>query len=71
MFSQQTLFTYIQRATDYAKRLGHKILLIEHLLYVFLQDECNKKYVIAAREDRTLIMKFRKQFNIDYTEYQE
>ncbi len=34
-------------------------------------DECNKKYVIAAREDRTLIMKFRKQFNIDYTEYQE
>ena len=49
MFSQQTLFTYIQRATDYAKRLGHKILLIEHLLYVFLQDECNKKYLIEHK----------------------
>ena len=34
-------------------------------------DECNKKYVIAARKDRKLIMQFRKQFNIDYTEYQE
>ena len=34
-------------------------------------DECNKKYVIAARTDRTLIMQFRKQFGIDYTEYEE
>ena len=34
-------------------------------------DACNKKYVIAARKDRTLIMQFREQFGIDYTEYQE
>ena len=32
-------------------------------------DECNEKYVIAARQDKTLIMQFRKQFGIDYTEY--
>ena len=34
-------------------------------------DDCNEKYVIAARSDRTLIMKFRKQFGIDYTEYKD
>lgn len=34
-------------------------------------DECNEKYVIAARKDRTLIMQFRKKFGIDYTEYEE
>lgn len=34
-------------------------------------DECNKKYVIAARTNRKLIMQFRKQFGIDYTEYQD
>ena len=34
-------------------------------------DECNEKYVIAARKDRTLIMKFRTEFGIDYTEYDE
>ncbi len=34
-------------------------------------DKCNEKYVIAARTDRTLIMGFRKQFGIDYTEYEE
>ena len=34
-------------------------------------DECNEKYVIAARKDRTLIMQFRNRFGIDYTEYQE
>lgn len=34
-------------------------------------DECNDKYVIAARKDRRLIMQFRRQFGIDYTEYQE
>jgi len=32
-------------------------------------DECNEKYVVAARKDRTKIMQFRKQFGIDYTEY--
>ena len=32
-------------------------------------DECDKKYVIASRTDRTLIMQFRKQFGVDYTEY--
>lgn len=34
-------------------------------------DECNEKYVIAAREDNSLVMKFRKQFGVDYTEYEE
>lgn len=34
-------------------------------------NECNKKYVITARADHTLIMGFRKQFGIDYTEYRE
>ena len=34
-------------------------------------DECNDKYVIAARKDRTKIMQFRTQFGIDYTEYRE
>ncbi len=34
-------------------------------------DECNEKYIIAARKDRTLIMQFRNRFGIDYTEYQE
>ena len=34
-------------------------------------DACNEKFVIAARKNRTLIMKFRKQFGIDYTEYEE
>ena len=34
-------------------------------------DECNDKYVIVARKDRTLIMQFRDQFGIDYTEYKE
>lgn len=32
-------------------------------------DECNEKYVIAARKDHSLIMQFRKQFGVDYTEY--
>lgn len=32
-------------------------------------DECNIKYVKAARSDRKLIMSFRKKFGIDYTEY--
>lgn len=34
-------------------------------------DDCNKTIVGKAREDRALIMKFRKQFGIDYTEYEE
>ena len=34
-------------------------------------DECNEKYVIAARKDKSLIMPFRKQFGIDYAEYGE
>ena len=34
-------------------------------------DECDQKYVIAARKDLTLIMQFREQFGIDYTEYRE
>lgn len=34
-------------------------------------DECNEKYVIAARKDHSLIMQLRNQFGIDYTEYQE
>ena len=34
-------------------------------------DACNEKYVVAARKDRKLIMQFRKQFGIDYAEYQE
>lgn len=29
-------------------------------------SECNSKYVVAARKDRTLIMKIRKQFGISY-----
>lgn len=34
-------------------------------------DACNEKFVIAARKDRSKIMQFRKQFGIDYAEYQE
>lgn len=34
-------------------------------------DECNEKYVIAARKDHSLIMQFRKQFGVDYTEYED
>ena len=34
-------------------------------------DECNKKYVIPARTDKSLIMTFRNQFGIDYTKYDE
>lgn len=34
-------------------------------------DECNEKYVVAARKDRKLIMQFRKQFGVDYTEYED
>ena len=34
-------------------------------------DECNEKYVIPARKDRKLIMQFRKQFGVDYTEYED
>ena len=34
-------------------------------------DECNEKYVVAARKDRSKIMQFRKQFGIDYTEYRK
>ena len=34
-------------------------------------DACNEKFVIAARKDRTKIMQFRKQFGINYAEYQE
>ena len=34
-------------------------------------DECNEKYVIAARKDKSLIMTFRKQFGVDYEEYGE
>ena len=34
-------------------------------------DECNEKYVIPARKDRSLIMQFRKQFGVDYTEYED
>lgn len=34
-------------------------------------DECNEKYVIAARKNRALIMQFRNLFGIDYTEYGE
>ncbi len=34
-------------------------------------DECNDKYVIPARKDRSRIMQFRNQFGIDYTEYRE
>lgn len=32
-------------------------------------DECNDKYVIRARTDLRLVMSFREQFGIDYTEY--
>ena len=34
-------------------------------------DECNEKYVVAARKDHSLIMQFRKQFGVDYTEYED
>ncbi len=34
-------------------------------------DACNEKFLIAARKDRSKIMQFRKQFGIDYAEYQE
>lgn len=34
-------------------------------------DKCNEKYVVAARKDRSLIMQFRKQFGVDYTEYED
>lgn len=34
-------------------------------------DECNINYVTKARKDKSLIMNFRKQFNIDYTDYRE
>ena len=34
-------------------------------------DECNKNIVGKARKDRRLIMNFREQFGIDYTEYEE
>ena len=34
-------------------------------------DECNEKYVVAARKDRKLIMQFRKQVGVDYTEYED
>ena len=34
-------------------------------------DECNEKYVVAARKDRKLIMQFRKKFGVDYTEYKD
>ncbi|MCI6316590.1 MAG: hypothetical protein MR877_05430 [Spirochaetia bacterium] len=34
-------------------------------------DECNVKYVIPARNDHSLIMQFRKQFGVDYTEYED
>lgn len=34
-------------------------------------DACNEKFVIAARKDRSKIMQFRKQFGIDYAEYEE
>lgn len=34
-------------------------------------DECNEKYVVAARKDRKLIMQFRKKFGVDYTEYED
>ena len=34
-------------------------------------DECNKNIVGKAREDSRLIMNFREQFGIDYTEYEE
>ena len=34
-------------------------------------DECNDKYVIPARKDHSLIMQFRKQFGVDYTEYED
>ena len=34
-------------------------------------DECNEKYVIPARKDRKLIVQFRKQFGVDYSEYED
>ena len=34
-------------------------------------DECNDNYVIPARKDHSLIMQFRNQFGVDYTEYEE
>ena len=34
-------------------------------------DECNEKYVISARIDHSLIMHFRNQFGINYTEYKD
>ena len=34
-------------------------------------DECNDKYIIPARKDHSLIMQFRKQFGVDYTEYED
>ena len=34
-------------------------------------DECNDKYVIPARKDHSLIMQFRMQFGVDYTEYED
>ena len=32
-------------------------------------DDCNKNLVIAARKDRTLVMKIRALVGIDYTRY--
>lgn len=32
-------------------------------------DKCNEEYVVAARKDRTLIMKFREKFGISYERY--
>lgn len=32
-------------------------------------DDCNNLYVIPSRKDKSLIMNFRKQFSIDYSNY--
>lgn len=34
-------------------------------------DKCNEEYVVAARKDKTLIMKFREKFGISYERYEK
>lgn len=34
-------------------------------------DKCNEEFVVAARKDRTLIMKFREKFGISYERYED
>lgn len=34
-------------------------------------DKCNEEFVVAARKDRVLIMKFREKFGISYERYED